>query len=130
MTKEEAKIVFLNRGYVEVEGGTIYDADKWRESCRVISEWLEQEPTTVIATGDGAYYKIKACEDAISRQGDDRWLIHFGQNMAIPSADPYKGMTNGQVHDMLYQMLVELKDGADRYGAEYWWNSPYKGEQE
>ena len=37
---------------------------------------------------------------------------------AIPSAEPYKGMTNGQVHDMLYQMLVELKDGADRYGAE------------
>ena len=26
------------------------------------------EPTNVIATGDGAYYKIKACEDAISRQ--------------------------------------------------------------
>ena len=46
---------------------------------------------------------------------------------AIPSAEPYKGMTNGQVHDMLYQMLVELKDGADRYGAEKWWNSPYKG---
>lgn len=46
MTREEAKTVFLNRGYVEVEGGTIYDADKWRESCRVISEWLEQEPKT------------------------------------------------------------------------------------
>ena len=52
MTREEAKQVFLSRGYVEVEGGAIYDADKWRESCRVISEWLEQEP----------------CEDAISRQ--------------------------------------------------------------
>lgn len=47
MTREEAKTVFLNRGYVEVEGGTIYDSDKWRESCRVISEWLEQEPKTV-----------------------------------------------------------------------------------
>lgn len=46
---------------------------------------------------------------------------------SISSAEPYKGMTNGQVHDMLYQMLVELKDGADRYGAEEWWNSPYKG---
>ena len=45
MTREEAKTVFLNRGYVEVEGGTIYDANKWRESCRVISEWLEQEPS-------------------------------------------------------------------------------------
>lgn len=46
---------------------------------------------------------------------------------AIPSA--YKGMTNGQVHDMLYQMLVELKDGADRYGAEKWWNSPYEPQE-
>lgn len=52
MTKEEAKQVFLSRGFVEVEGGTIYDADKWRESCHVISEWLEQEPY----------------DDAISRQ--------------------------------------------------------------
>lgn len=46
MTREEAKTVFLNRGYVEVEGGIIYDADKWREACVVISEWLEQEPKT------------------------------------------------------------------------------------
>jgi GH43 family beta-xylosidase len=52
MTNKEAKTVFFNRGYVEVEGGTIYDANKWRESCVVISEWLEQEP----------------CNDAISRQ--------------------------------------------------------------
>ena len=27
MTNKEAKTVFLNRGYVEVEGGTIYDAN-------------------------------------------------------------------------------------------------------
>jgi len=46
---------------------------------------------------------------------------------AIPSA--YKGMTNGEVHDMLYQMLVKLKDGADRYGAEKWWNSPYEPQE-
>lgn len=48
---------------------------------------------------------------------------------AIPSAKPYKGMTNGQVHDMLYQMLVELKDGADKYGAEKWWNSLYEQQE-
>lgn len=52
MTREEAKTVFLNRGYVEVEGGTIYNPDKWREACVVISEWLEQE----------------SCEDTISRE--------------------------------------------------------------
>ncbi len=43
MTFEEAKKIFLNRGYVEVPGGTYYDADKWRESVVVISKWLEQE---------------------------------------------------------------------------------------
>ena len=52
MTREEAKEVFLNRGYIEVDGGTICDMNKWRESCRVISEWLKQKP----------------CSDAVSRK--------------------------------------------------------------
>ncbi len=52
MTREEAKRIFLNRGMIEVDGGSIFDGNKWREACRVISEWLEQEP----------------CEDAVSRQ--------------------------------------------------------------
>lgn len=52
MTFEEAKKIFLNRGYIEVSGGTYYDADKWREAITVISKWLEQEP----------------CDDAVSRQ--------------------------------------------------------------
>lgn len=48
MTREEAKDVFLNRGFIEVEGcrGRIFHADKWREACVVISEWLEQESKT------------------------------------------------------------------------------------
>ena len=41
MTRKEAKQIFLSRGFIEVEGGTIYDADKWREACVIISEWLE-----------------------------------------------------------------------------------------
>jgi hypothetical protein len=52
MTNEEAKEIFLNRGYIQVKGGRIYDGDKWRESVVVISKWLEQEP----------------CDDAISRE--------------------------------------------------------------
>lgn len=44
MTREEAKEIFLNRGYIKVEGGTIFDGDKWREACSVISKWLEEEP--------------------------------------------------------------------------------------
>ena len=42
MTREEAKEVFLNRGFID----GIYNGDKWREACIVISKWLEQEPTT------------------------------------------------------------------------------------
>lgn len=52
MTFNEARDVFLNRGYVEVEGGQIFDGDKWRQCIVVISEWLKKEP----------------CEDVISRQ--------------------------------------------------------------
>ena len=59
----------------------------------------------------------------------DITIEEMAEDLAIPSADPYKGMTNGEVHDMLYQMLVDLKDGADRYGAEFWWNSPYKPQE-
>lgn len=46
MTREEAKDVFLNRGFIEVEGcrGRIFYGDKWREACAVISEWFKEEP--------------------------------------------------------------------------------------
>jgi rubrerythrin len=44
MTREEAKEVFLNRGYIKVDGGTVYSPDKWIEACAVISDWLEQNP--------------------------------------------------------------------------------------
>lgn len=82
MTREEAKNVFLNRGYVEVEGGTIYDADKWRESCRVISEWLEQEP----------------CEDAISRQAvleiQAKYAEHMGATKFWQMRDDIKTLSS------------------------------------
>lgn len=44
MTREEAKEVFINRGFVLTNDGnnTIYDPDKRRESVNVISKWLER----------------------------------------------------------------------------------------
>lgn len=70
MTHEEAKQIFLSRGYVEVNGGIIYDADKWRESYRVISEWLEQEPLEVEAAKlQQAYNKgFEDCRQAVLNQ--------------------------------------------------------------
>ena len=44
MTFEEAKKIFLNRVYIEVPGGTYYDADKWRNAVAIISKYLEQQP--------------------------------------------------------------------------------------
>ena len=39
MTREEAKEVFLNRGFIN----GIFDGDKWRQSVVVISGWLSQD---------------------------------------------------------------------------------------
>ena len=45
MTREEAKDVFLNRGFIEAENcrERIFRGDKWREACMIISEWLKEE---------------------------------------------------------------------------------------
>lgn len=43
MTFTEAKEIFLNRGFVKVEGNYIFDGDKWRQCIIVISEWLKQQ---------------------------------------------------------------------------------------
>jgi hypothetical protein len=51
MTFEEAKDVFLNHGWIKVEGGTYFDGSKWREAIMVLSDYLQREP----------------CDDAISR---------------------------------------------------------------
>lgn len=58
MTLEEAKIILINRGFVEINGDMVFDGNKWRNSIAVISKWLEQQP----------------CEDCISRQAIKRKL--------------------------------------------------------
>ena len=82
MTREEAKEVFLNRGFID----GIYNGDKWREACVVISKWLEQEPTTKNGLG----------VDAVSRE-EVLWLVaddnlSMGQVVkgihALPSVTP------------------------------------------
>lgn len=52
MTNEEAKNIFINRGFVEINGDQVFDGNKWRNAITVISKWLEQEP----------------CKNCISRQ--------------------------------------------------------------
>ena len=50
-------------------------------------DWfIDEEHTEVIKE------RIKAIPSKNTEtQGDDRWLLHFGQNMAIPSAEPKTG---------------------------------------
>lgn len=77
MTFEEAKEVFLYRGYVEVEGALIYDADKWRESCRVISEWLEQEPCDDCIARQPLIDKWNSCADMLMGKGDSEIIMNW-----------------------------------------------------
>lgn len=62
MTLKEAKTVFLNRGFIEVDGGTIFDGNAWRNAVLVISDWFKAEP----------------CEDAVSKQMVKEQMIKYG----------------------------------------------------
>ena len=76
MTREEAKEIFLNRGYID----GVYDGNKWREACIVISKWLEQEPKTghwimtsdylTTAYGSIDYVKCSCCGEDSLEEGD------------------------------------------------------------
>ena len=97
MTREEAKQVFLSRGYVEVEGGTIYSPDKWREACVVISEWLEQEP----------------CEDCISREAIKKDLKNCKVTEIRDEDDDLVGYYNADTVDSIVRNLPSVKQDCD-----------------
>ena len=63
MTREEAKEIFLNRGYEQVDGGSIYNPDKWRESVIVISDWLRQDCDDAISRADAIKAVTTMCEE-------------------------------------------------------------------
>ena len=70
MTREEAKKVFLNRGFID----GIYNGDKWREACIVISKWLEQEPIAKNDLSSGLEKNSKKLENPTTK--NDLSLIH------------------------------------------------------
>jgi len=44
-------------------------------------------------------------------QGDDRWLLHFGQNKAIPSAEPCEyAISREEAKQFLYERIDRLND--------------------
>lgn len=75
MTKEEAKQIFLNRGFVEVDGGSIFDGDKWREACYLISQWLKREDCNFVVHKDRTNQEwIDRCREC-GKQKKAEWLI-------------------------------------------------------
>ncbi len=83
MSREEAKEIFLNRGFFD----GVYDGDKWREACIVISEWLEQEPILD---------KIRAeIEQIIGEQNLDDYDFCSGLICARKIIDKYKAESEG-----------------------------------
>ena len=66
------------------------------------------------------------------------------EDVAIPSAEPYKGMTNGEVLQSLFpNIIAKVNELLGEQGTVFfedtddviifpldWWNSLYKGEQE
>lgn len=85
MIREEAKEIFLNRGFID----GVYDGNKWREACIVISKWLEQEP---ILDRVRAKIKVKLAEPLYQHEEED-WKD--GLIMALEIIDKYKAEREG-----------------------------------
>lgn len=94
MTREEAKEVFLNRGYVQVNGGEIFDGNKWRQSIVVISEWLkEQEPIL-----DKIRAEIRELKH-FPANSEDELFYNAGLLDAIEIIDKYKTESDVKSND-------------------------------
>lgn len=69
MTREEAIKIFLNRGWIEVENGTYFDGDKWREAIVVISDYFRNEYKALEQEPSGDLISRQDALDAIARIG-------------------------------------------------------------
>jgi len=78
MTREEAKEIFINRGFIN----GIYNGDKWRDACIVISEWLKEEPIT---KNDCA--EQNGCITCSLDDGDDCCRKLFEESMQEPKSE-------------------------------------------
>ena len=82
MLREEAKEIFLNRGFID----GIYDGNKWREACVVISKWLEQEPIL-----DKIRAEINTMPCAITSMKE----VYVNRDKVINILDKYKVESEG-----------------------------------
>lgn len=99
ITFDVAKKIFLNRGFVAIDGGQIFDGNKWREAVAVISKWLEQEP----------------CEDCISRQA----VLAYIDKMPSELTEDGRRTLEEYISDTLPSITSESKMGYWIFDDEY-----------
>ena len=95
MTREEAKEVFLNRGFID----GIYDGDKWREACVVISKWLEQEPTTKNDLGVDCISRADVKAKKIYSHERHEYVVPVAEIDWLPSVTPQEPKTGHWVEE-------------------------------
>ena len=102
MTIEEAKEIFLNRGYIQVKGGKIYDGDKWRESVVVISKWLEQEPCEDAVNREN----LEECEELMTDiNGDTVYAVRMSDIRKLP---PIKPQPNYKALKIISETMMDM----------------------
>lgn len=101
MTREEAKEVFFNRGYVKVNGGEIFDGNLWRQSYTVISEWLKGQ---------------EFCEDCISRQAVNTLV----DELARAISDERCYMSRGRAASSIMQDILDLPSVTPKQKMGHW----------
>ncbi len=78
MTREEAKEIFLNRGFIN----GIFDGDKWRQSVAVISDWLMRESKIGHwVDGDKTRWKCSNCGYGVLDWNNTPYCPNCGADM-------------------------------------------------
>ena len=113
MIREEAKEIFLNRGFID----GVYDGGKWREACIVISKWLEQEPTTKNDLGVDCIDRQATLDAIIKRLGikNETYLLEaerviYQQILAMPSVTPQEPILD-EIRDKIQAIYIGNRNG-------------------
>ena len=114
MTRKEAKEIFLNRGFID----GIYDGNKWRDACIVISEWLKEEPfinKPCVSSGVCEHDKQKALDKVRAE------IAEYGSIM-VAYAITKDTKTDKGIEKLVSDVLKEAKEQVlyiiDKYRAE------------
>ena len=94
-------------------------------------------------TKEQAINRLTRIQEMLYREDAEAVGMAIESLQVIPSAEPYKGMTNGEVLQSLFpNIIAKVNELLGEQGTVFfedtddviifpldWWNSPYKGEQ-